>query len=92
MTHIIEFDAVKDAANRREHGMSLQAAEHFEFAKALQMEDTRRDYGEVRTIALGYIGKRLHVLVYTMRGEVLRPISLRKANQRERRRYEETTL
>lgn len=85
----IEFDENKDAANRREHGISLEKAQNFDFSTALQIEDTRRDYGEVRTIALGYIGSRLYVLVYTMRGEVIRPISLRKANPRERKRYEE---
>lgn len=89
MGYAIEFDKNKDAANRREHGISLEKARDFDFSGALQMEDTRRDYGEVRTIALGYIGARLHVLVYTMRGEVVRPISLRKANQRERKRYDE---
>lgn len=90
MRYVIEFDEKKDAANRREHGISLQKAKDFDFSTALQMEDMRRDYGEVRTIALGYIGSRLHVLVYTMRTQVLRPISLRKANPRERKRYEET--
>jgi uncharacterized protein len=33
------------------------------------------------------IGGRLHVLAFTMRGEVLRAISLRKANSREVKRY-----
>ena len=32
---------------------------------------------------------RLHVLAFTMRGNTLRAISLRKANPRERRRYEQ---
>jgi uncharacterized DUF497 family protein len=50
--------------------------------------DLRRDYGEARYWAVGPIGGRLHVLAFTMRGQVLRAISLRKANERERRRYE----
>lgn len=86
----IEFDPKKDEANRREHGMSLGEAARFDFASALQAEDMRYDYGETRTIALGLIGARLHVLVYAMRDATLRPISLRKANARERKRYEET--
>jgi len=90
LPHPIEFDEKKDAANRREHGISLEKAQDFDFSTALQAEDARRDYGEARTIALGYIGVRLHVLVYTMRGATVRPISLRKANKRERNRYEET--
>ncbi len=84
----MEFDHNKDLANRREHGISLEIASAFDFSTALQIEDTRNDYGEVRTIALGYIDNRLYILVYTMRGAILRPISLRKANPRERKRYE----
>jgi len=39
-------------------------------------------------VALGFIGRRLHVLVYTPRANALRAISLRKANDREVRHYE----
>lgn len=85
---MIEFDQNKDAANQKEHGISLEQAKDFDFSSALQAEDIRKDYGEIRTIALGYIGDRLHVLVYTMREKILRPISLRKANHRERKKYE----
>lgn len=49
--------------------------------------DNRRAYGEDRFQGYGYIGRRLHVLAYTMRGEVLRAISLRKANPREAKHY-----
>jgi uncharacterized DUF497 family protein len=45
----------------------------------------------VRWTALGFIGNRLHVLTYTVRGENIRLISLRKANKREREYYEEKT-
>lgn len=40
-------------------------------------------------MALGFIGDRLHVLVFTMRGQTLRVISLRRANERECARYAE---
>jgi len=59
----------------------------------LSLRDERVDYGEDRWIALGCIGGRLHFLVYTLRGEgpgeSIRIISLRKANARERRVYDE---
>ena len=42
---------------------------------------------EARYVALGYIGDRLHYVVYTMRGGKCRIISLRKANSREIRQY-----
>jgi uncharacterized protein len=50
--------------------------------------DTRPDYGEPRFIALGLIGNRPHVMVFTPRGDMVRIISLRKANAREITRYE----
>ena len=38
--------------------------------------------------AFGFIGERLHILVFTARGEDTHVISLRKANKREVKRYE----
>jgi len=45
--------------------------------------DARRDYGEVRRVALGYLDNRLHVLCFTDTAEGIRVISLRRANARE---------
>ena len=56
---------------------------------ALVVADHRRVYGEERFQAVAPIGGRLHVLVFTMRGDTLRAISLRKANAREVKRYAE---
>ena len=52
--------------------------------------DQRRDYGEDRISGLGYIGDRLFYVVFVARDEERRIISLRKANQREVKRYAET--
>ena len=83
----VEFDSDKDWANRRKHGISLEAAAEMNFLTAQIIPDDRRDYGEARFRATGWISGRLHMLVFTMRGDVLRAISLRKANDRERRRH-----
>ena len=61
--------------------------EGFDWASALVLEDTRKDYGERRYRALGLIGGRLHAVVYTPRAGLLHIISLRKANRREEKRY-----
>jgi uncharacterized DUF497 family protein len=53
------------------------------------VRDERRFYGEARFQAYGLIDDRLHVLAFTMRGDTLRAISLRKANSREVGRYAE---
>jgi uncharacterized protein len=49
-----------------------------------------RDYGEARRITLGMMEGRLFAVAYTARGGNIRLISTRKANQRERRQYDET--
>lgn len=83
----IEFDAAKDAINRRKHGISLAAAASLDLDAAIVIEDRRLDYGEVRFLAYAPIDGRLHVLWFTMRGTVVRAIGLRRANRRERKRY-----
>jgi uncharacterized DUF497 family protein len=85
----IECDPAKDAANRVKHGVSLFAAERLLSAPHAVENDDRLEYGERREIATGEIGGRLFVCVYTLRGDIYRIISLRKANQREIDAYRE---
>ena len=87
----ITFDSSKNERNIGERGISFERAREFDFETALYVEDTRKNYGETRLRAVGYIGRRLHVLVFTMRGETLRVISLRKANRNEVGWYDEET-
>ena len=88
------FDPAKDAANVAKHGVSLTEAAGFEWGSAVVWPDTRRDYGEARMVALGYIGLRIMALVFVDRPPEQpterRIISLRQANSREVKRYAET--
>jgi uncharacterized protein len=86
----ITFDPKKSERNLRERGFGFEIAGSFDLSSANFRIDTRRDYGEVRTRAVGLIGDALYSLVFTMRGSALRVISLRKANRRERELYAET--
>lgn len=85
----IEFDPAKDRANVAKHGMSLRAADGFDWDTALERVDDRFDYGEVRFVALGLIGKRLCVLVFAEGSQenAVRAISLRPAEKHEARFY-----
>ena len=83
----ITFDEAKDAQNKSKHGLSLFEAEKLEWDDALIWQDTRRDYGETRMIALGAIAERLYCVVYVDREDVCRIISLRKANNKEKKLY-----
>ena len=55
---------------------------------ALIRQDRRWDYGEDRFQAVGLIGNRLFFLVFTVRGQTLRVISLRLANKKEKALYD----
>lgn len=85
----IEFDPAKDARNIAKHGVSLRAAEDFDWTTAIEREDDRFDYGEMRFVALGMIDDRLHVLAFTegSHEDAVRAISLRPAQKHEARFY-----
>ena len=53
----------------------------------LTVEDDRQYYGEVRCITIGFLDQAMVVLVWTRRDDAHRIISMRKANERERRLY-----
>ena len=53
----------------------------------LTVEDDRRNYGEGRFITVGLLDGGMVVLVWTPRDDAYRIISMRKANERERRIY-----
>ena len=84
----IEYDPAKDEANRRRRGLPFDLAIEVLRNTVVVFEDDRRDYRERRMIAFGAIAGRLHVCVYTMRGEVYRVISLRRANGKEVGRWQ----
>lgn len=84
----IDFDPVKDRKNREKHGIGFDRVEDFDFDTAVFDVDPR-PYAEVRYRAIGWIGDRVYVLVYTIRSGRIRVISLRKANKREVRQNEE---
>ena len=81
-----EWDEEKRASNLDKHGVDFEAMEEFDW-EAADIEASPRG-GEMRYIATGPIGARLHVAVHTRRGERTRIISLRKADRQEVRDYE----
>ena len=85
----IEFDPGKDAANIAKHGVSLSDAREMVLDEALIIADTRFDYGEERFNAYGLIGDTLHAMTFTLRGDDIRVISLRRARSKEVKRYTE---
>jgi hypothetical protein len=83
-----EFDPAKNAANQEKHGID------FVEAQALWYDDFRIDVEanhdlELRRITIGRIGEKFWTGIYTMRGDVVRIISVRRARLAERLRYAE---
>lgn len=85
---IINFDPSKNIKNISERGLSFECVAEFEFETAQFVIDNRHDYGETRYRALGFLGHRLHPLVFVEIIGGIRVISFRKANKREVKHYE----
>ena len=83
----IASDPAKNERNIRNRVLSFDSAAQFDFEGALYAVDERQDYGEMRYIAIGMLGVRLHVLCFAETADGIRVISFRKANAREVRRY-----
>jgi uncharacterized DUF497 family protein len=60
----ISYDPAKNERNVRNRGLSFDSAAQFDFEGALYAVDKRQDYGEMRYIAIGMLGVRLHVLLF----------------------------
>ena len=84
-----EWDENKNQINIEKHSIDFNDVKNiFQNARVTAI-DHRREYGETRKISIGEIDNRVCIAVYTERKEVVRIISARKANQRERRKYYE---
>ncbi len=54
----IEYNPKKNQQNIEVRGISFDIANGFEWDSALVVEDTRKDYGEPRYSAIGFIDDR----------------------------------
>jgi uncharacterized protein len=86
-----QWDADKSASNEAKHGLSfLQAAQIFR-GPVLKIQDTRRDYGEPRFIALGAFDGEVLRVVFTERDGDIRLISAWRASRHDRKTYHSLT-
>lgn len=86
-----EWDARKAASNLRRHGVSFAAgARALAGGNVLERPDERENYGEERTFALAPLEEKVLAIAYTMRGDVTRLISVRRATRNEREAYWKT--
>ena len=83
----IEFDGAKRLETITTRGLDMARAADVFAGATLTVEDDRHDYGEVRYITIGFLDDTMVVIVWTRRNDAHRIISLRRANERERRLY-----
>lgn len=80
------FDPAKRERTLAERGLDFADADIVFDGVTLEVEDTRRDYGEERIICYGLLAGRMVVIGYTPRGADRHIFSMRKANDREQNR------
>ena len=76
-----------DERKRHTNGVDFVAAARVFDGPILEVEDRRRNYGEMRFLALGEVAGQVINVVYTWRGRRRRVISARRASRDERQRY-----
>ena len=82
----ISYDPVKRERTLEERGLDFQDAAEVFNGVTVEVDDTRKDYGERRVLCFGLLAGRLVVVGYTPRGAVRHIFSMRKANDREQTR------
>ena len=80
----VTFDPAKRAKTLAERGLDFEDAAAVFQGTTVEIEDTRRNYGEKRIICYGLLAGRLVVIGYTPRDDSRHVFSMRKANDREK--------
>jgi uncharacterized DUF497 family protein len=88
-----EWDEAKARINLKKHRVSFLTAAAIFLNGRLERIDDRKEYGELRWIALGRVDGEVYRVVFTWRGEnLIRLISAQKASKDEREIYYRQTF
>lgn len=83
-----EWDKYKNRDNFKKHGIRFEEVVELFSRYFFSVVDDRKNYGEVRSIAIGEIDFNIVIVaVYTLREDRIRLISARRANYKERKSY-----
>jgi len=83
-----EWDEDKNAENIKKHGVNFNEAElAFQDENAVELYDELNSDGETRYQIIALSPSRLLFVAFTVRKEIIRIISARKANQRQVKIY-----
>ena len=84
---MLEFDDAKREITLFTRCLDMARANEIFEASHMDQIDYRKNYGEVRVFSFGYLDNLPVVVVWTYRGIKRRIISLRRANEREIKKY-----
>jgi uncharacterized protein len=82
----VTWDPAKRQKTLLERGLDFDDAKAVFKGVAVEVDDTRKDYGERRVLCYGFLAGRMVVVGDTPRGSVRHVFSMRKANDREQTR------
>lgn len=84
----LEWDEVKRQWTKDNRRLDFADVDSIDPASLVTERDERYDYGEVRFSSFGYLSGTLVNFCWTPRRGRIRVISMRKANDRERKKYQ----
>ena len=84
---MISSDPEKRNWTLAERGLDFERCPEVFGGVHMTVEDTRENYGETRHMTIGTHGARMVVVVWTVRDDMRRIISMRKANDHEQTAY-----
>jgi uncharacterized DUF497 family protein len=82
-----EYDERKSQSNQKKHGVSFEEAKKLWVVLAVEIQARTED--ETRCLRIGKLNDKLYSCVFTMRGDVVRLISVRRSRQEEEKIYAE---
>ena len=85
-----EWDEAKNVENIRKHEIDFADLPKMFEGPMLIEPDNRFDYGQDRSLGIGFLDNGVAVVIWTERqNDVIRIISARRANRYERQRFEQ---
>jgi len=79
----ITYDPINRLQTLQERGLDFEDAKYVLESPNLEVEDRRKDYGEIRIVCYGILEGRMVVVGYVPRGADRHVFSMKKANDRE---------
>lgn len=83
----IEFDPRKRELTLADRGLDFADAERLFDGPHVTLEDCRFDYSEPRYMTYGLLAERMVMIAWTPTETGIRVISMRKCNERERKKF-----